>query len=663
MASNTRRRHRRERKSGVEAPRRRSRRWFLILGVSLLVLAAAGAAYWAFGRFSSRGAVNVLLITLDTTRADHLSCYGSGTSKTPELDRVARDGAMFGRCSTSAVMTLPSHCTIMTGLDPYVHGVRRNGVDHLPPAAHTLAEAFKAAGCATAAAVASVVLDPKFGLAQGFDVYHAVPRGPTDAGNLQRKGDQICDDVLGLLRERARQRFFIWAHFYDPHYPYESTRHPDVQSPEAYADEVEYMDSQIGRLLDGLRQLGLEQNTLVVLVGDHGEGLDDHLEYQHGYFLYETCERVPLLMRLPGTIPAGRRIDAVVRTADLAPTILDLAGLPPLDSVLGVSLRPLLTGQSADLQLKAYAETPQPYTILRLATIRALTAGRWKYVWTAQPQLFDLEADPGELHDVIGQHADTAAALKEQLAELLADAPPRLAGTRSGALSSDEVARLESLGYIGLTAGPEAADADGLGALEPVGADAYAQAPIIRSYEQARELIGKNRFAEAEAELQKVIAALPQAPSPLRDLAHVQRQLGKLADAAGSYERLLKLMPTDARTRVQYAAALVDSKRYADGAVQAEEAVRLAPGDPTAHTILGIAYFNQMRFDQAREQLENAVRLDPTSTQAQDALGRTYMQQERFADAAECFRTVLRLDPRNETARTRLQAAEQRLRK
>jgi arylsulfatase A-like enzyme/Flp pilus assembly protein TadD len=670
MDAKARKRRQRQRRPVPETPRGASRRWRWVIAAGIAVLgAAAGIVHWAGGFSRQRGGhtgpLNVLLITLDTTRADYLSCYGRSPAQTPQMDRFAREGVLFRHCATSAVMTLPSHCTIMTGLYPFVHGVRRNGVDHLPPAAYTLAEALKSAGYTTAAAIASIVLDPRFGLDQGFDAYHAVPRlpGTSGGGNLQRKGDQLCDDALDLLRERAHERFFVWAHFYDPHYPYDSPRHPDIQSAEAYADEVEYLDRQIGRLLEGLRQLGLEQNTLVVMVGDHGEGLEEHLEYQHGYLIYETCERVPLLMRCPGVIPAGRQIDAVVRTADVAPTILDLTGQPPLGSVAGVSLKPLLTGESADLRLSAYAESPQPYTVLRLSTIRTLTQERWKYVWSTSPQLFDLQADPGELHNVIRQHEDTANSLREQLRSLLTSAPPRLAEANSAALTSDDVSKLESLGYVGLTTGSDAGDSSGLDALEPQGGDPYAQAPVIRAYERARDMIGKDQFANAERELRGVLSVLPDAPAPGHDLAHVLRQQGKLDEAIRVYERLLQITPSDARARVQYAAVLVDSRRYELGAVQADQAVRSAPSDATARTILGIAYYNLAKFDLAREQLEAATRLDPGSSKALDALGRAYSQLGRFAEAAECFQRLLSVDPNSKSARTQLEAAQQKLRK
>ena len=316
--------------------------------------------------------MNVLLITVDTTRTDYIGCYGSKSASTPNIDRFASGAVLFETAYTCCPQTLPSHCTMMTGVYPFVHGVRRNATDRLPASAVTLAEVLQGQGYSTAAVVASFVLHGKFGIGQGFDEYrHFAPKGDqTD----ERKGDVVCDDALELLRERSSQPFFLWTHFFDPHHLYESDRFSDVDSPEAYGDEITYMDKQIGRLLAELETLGIADRTLVVIVGDHGEGLNDHDEYLHGYFVYETVLHVPFILRDPRDTQAGRRIAALVRTVDLAPTILEILGAPPLDVAQGVSLTPLLSGESDDLHLSSYGEATEGFAALGLARLRSLTA-------------------------------------------------------------------------------------------------------------------------------------------------------------------------------------------------------------------------------------------------------------------------------------------------
>jgi len=659
-------RQHRSNKAAVGAPRRGRRRVWIV-GLAAVVVVGAGVVLWrakVLGPLFTRspGRFNVLLITADTTRADYLGCYG-GKAITPNMDSLARDGTLFRRCSTGVVLTAPSHCTIMTGLYSFIHGVRRNGEDHLPEAATTLAEVFKEAGYATAAAVGAYVLDPRFGLAQGFDAYHSGLPQAGSASNeaAERKGNKVCDDALELLRERARQRFFLWVHFYDPHYPYESATHPDVGSAAAYADEIAFMDTQVGRLLDALRQLGLERNTLVVLVGDHGEGLEDHGEFQHGYFAYETCEHVPLLMRCPGAIPAGQRIASLVRTVDLAPTILELAGLRALPEISGESVMPLLTGSSTDLQLSAYCETFEPYTVLRLSRIRTLTVGKWKYISSTSPRLFDLEADPGESKNVIGEHADTAASLRDQLRELIADSPPRIPPDKAKPLTGAEVARLESLGYVGATS-PDLGDVMELDTLEPREPDPHDFAAVIHTYLEGWESLRTHLFAKAEGQLREVLTVLPDAPVPQRDLAVAYWRQGKLQEAARCYERALAAMPSDSRARGDYAMMLTDAGQWEQAIVQATEVLQAAPDDFTAHVILGAAYQKLGRLDDACRHLETATRLQPGYSGTVRALGDVYMELHRFAEAAECFRKLLALQPTSANARERLEAAERELR-
>lgn len=671
MSTRRRKRHRpgdgleRERGAGAAAGRHRPVLWWIGVG---LVLAAGGAIF--YGVATRHGLLrgtghprNVLLITVDTTRADYLRCYGHPTVPTPHMDRLAEEGALFRRCAASSVQTLPSHATIMTGLYPFVHGVRRNGTDQLPAGTVTLAETLKSAGFATAAAVASYVLDPTFGIAQGFDAYRTVPppRPGGDSVSAQRKGDAVADDALDLLRGLAGKRFFLWVHFYDPHYPYESARVPDPASPLAYEDEVAFMDVQIGRVLEGLRALKLEQETLVVLVGDHGEGLGDHDEFQHGFFIYETGLHVPLILRCPGAVPAGRQVDAVVRTLDVAPTILELLGRPALADAQGVSLTPLLSGAADDLGLAAYGEAPEPHTLFRLSRLRSLTVGDWKYIHSSAPRLYDVRSDPGELHDLIDARAELAAQMRAQLRDLIAEAPPVVAGETRVVLAGSELARLESLGYLGVVSDPNEEGLSELDLFEPTGPDPHQYAAVLGVYEHARHAIGHGRFGAAEVQLREVLTALPEAPAVLRDLAHALARQGKTDEAAQTYERAIVVVPTDTHTRLQYASMLMDAQRWEPAIAQAGQVLTQLPEEPTAHAMLGVAYAALNRLDEAAAHLEAAVRGDPRGLEALHALGQVYYRQRRLPEAAECFRKVLAIEPRWERARAALQAIEREM--
>jgi len=332
-----------------------------------------------------------------------------------------------------------------------------------------------------------------------------------------------------------------------------------------------------------------------------------------------------------------------------------------LPAAQGVSLTPLLTWKAADLQLSAYCETVEPFTLLRLARIRTLTHGSWKYIWSPSPQLFDLATDPGELSNVIGDQPDTAASLLEQLRGLIVEAPPRIPADTSPPLTSGEIRRLESLGYIAPVGDFETEDVIEADIFEPTEPDPHAHAAVIRAYELARDTLGNRLFPQAEAQLRQVLAILPNAPSPQRDLALALRSQGKLDEAARAFERFLQTAPSDARTRGEYAAMLMECQQWPQAIAQFSEVLRVAPDDFTAHAMLGAAYDKLNRLDEACTHLEAAARLQPQYAAVTQMLGQVYSKQGRFAAAAECFSKVLALEPRAEDARLGLQAAEREL--
>ena len=373
---------------------------------------------------------NVVLITLDTTRADALGVYGQSLKPTPNLDRLAGEGVYFGQCAASSPTTLPSHATIFTGKHPYAHGARSNWGYVLSEDNATLAEVLSSHGFITGAEVAAPVVSRPSRLNQGFDhfrdvsspgVKRLVSKPGVDGRSRpikQRGAADITAGGIEFLRANRARRFFLWLHYFDPHSEYRPPASFLSRLPSsAYHAEIMYADHEIGRFLQMLARLGLADQTLVVATADHGEGLDEHYEQSHSFFVYEATMRVPLIVKGPSGIPAGRRVDAVVRTADIAPTILDLLGLPPLDGVQGVSLRPLLVGASRDLGLTAYGESIEHFATFDASVLRYAREGKWKLIYKLKPELYDLEADPHELRDLAGEeeHAATLVRMFELL--------------------------------------------------------------------------------------------------------------------------------------------------------------------------------------------------------------------------------------------------------
>lgn len=409
------------------------------LSIALLLMLGTPCACVSVDRGDARAALGgVLVITLDTTRADRLTPYGYMSASMPHLERLARDGVVFDQAISVAPLTLPAHASLFTGHYPARHGVRHNASAALAETATTLAELLGGEGFRTAGFVGSVVLDRERGLAQGFHTYAGVRDGSPGSSSGQRRADEVVDDAIRWL-EAGDGRFFLWTHFYDPHRPYDPPA--AVQSvSDPYVGEIVFVDSQIGRLMEALERLGVMRDTLVVVVGDHGESLGEHGERDHGVLLYESVLRVPLIIRAPAFRPA--RTPAVVRLVDVMPTILDLAGVPS-SSLDGISLTGLMADTRVDPDLEAHAESfdmgqagyPQR---------RALRSGRYKVIDGPRQELYDLARDPFELQNLHDERQPLASAMIRRLRGVSGEA----VGAPATNVPPDLRARLAALGYL-----------------------------------------------------------------------------------------------------------------------------------------------------------------------------------------------------------------------
>jgi arylsulfatase A-like enzyme len=522
-----------------------------------MLLAALPLVLSACGDNRSDQPTNVLLISLDTTRADHLGAYGRADVETPHIDSVADAGVLFEQCTSPAPLTVPSHASLMTGTYPFVHGVRDNGNYRLPDESLTLAEVLSKNGYSTGAQVGVFVLNRSSGLAQGFDTFldtsdpraanggdEVVPLSKRESNEL--RANAVADGAVEWLRENHDRPFFLFAHFFDPHSPYDPPepyrsrydrrgRDPRVSR---YLAEIAYVDSQVGRILQELRRLDLESTTLVILTADHGEAFGEHFEIGHSYFVYDTTVKVPLIMRLPGRLPAGLRVRSQVRLIDVAPTILDLAGLPPLPHSQGVSLTPYLEGSKRDLALTAYFETLAPFLDYRYSPLRGLRSERWKYILAPREELYDLAADPGELDNVIATHAEQATQMRRHLRKLLARSSPIGRATAQGA-DAREAYRLESLGYItGSRSSPTPGELDG-----PRGADPKDRIGQMIQASTAMRAFHDRDFARAESLYRGLVATDPDNVLFVAKLADTLLVRGNLAAAIDAYRTVLRLDP------------------------------------------------------------------------------------------------------------------------
>ncbi|MDH3685054.1 MAG: sulfatase-like hydrolase/transferase, partial [Myxococcales bacterium] len=437
----------------------------------------------------------IVLVTIDTLRADHVGAYGREPSPTPTLDALAAAGTRFTAAFSPAPLTLPSHATLLTGRDPHEHGARHNGVFPLPNDVPTLTEALQARGFGTAAFVGAYVLDRSFGLARGFDTYDDQMAAPTGGASqiAERRADLVVDEALAWLKE-APDQFFLWVHLYDPHAEYRPPARYRSKFDTPYDGEIAFADAQIARLRTRVDGRWPDGKTLWTVTSDHGESLGEHGEATHAYGLYDATQQVPLILAGPG-FPAGGVVDSVVGLRDIAPTLGALAGARSLRGASGRSLMPLLAGDASEEPgAVAYLETVAPQIDWRWSPLLGIRTATHKYIRAPRPELYDVRADPGETRDLSGAEPDRVAeldAILEARVQAGRDAVP------SHALSPEARARLEALGYVARRPDVNETLIGRVGGIDPKD-----ELELVTTLQRANQLLGKQRATEALAALE-----------------------------------------------------------------------------------------------------------------------------------------------------------------
>ncbi|MGH9385370.1 MAG: sulfatase-like hydrolase/transferase [Vicinamibacterales bacterium] len=680
---------------------------YVVSGASAIV--AACAIWWVVPRVSepSTARLNVLIVTLDTTRADRLGAYGDSSHATSHFDQLARDGVVFERAIAPAPLTLPAHATIFTGVDPPFHGVRDNGGYLLAETQTTLAEVLRAAGWATGAFVGAFVVDSKWGLDQGFDEY--VDRfdltRTSDHGisiaDISRPASEVVDATLSWLGTHTDRPFFAWVHFYDAHAPYEPPepwRSEFASRP--YLGEIAYADAQLGRVIAWLRDRGLLDRTVVVVVGDHGESLGEHSEGTHGLFVYDATVRVPLVVRAPGEAPAGTRIPAVVRSQDVMPTVLALVGVDTPPAVRGRSLVPLMTQKVKDLELDAYSESLYAQNHFGWAAPRALRAGRYKVIDAPRPELYDLDRDPAERSNVFDERRALGDRLLEQLRRIDSG---RVATSSPAPVDAETRARLAALGYVSSSPSPRARaagpapdpkdkiavfnqlldaqdhpSAETLAALQRIVKD---DPQIIDAWTMlGNEYFRRESFGEAVASYQQALVLKPDSDLATINLANAYRRLGQdenamlgyrhylerdprnayvhyqlgevqadrglLSDALESFSRALDSDPSLTAARVALGAVRIRQGDLGAGEREIRAALEQQPGVRLALYNLALIAEHRSQWDQAEQLYERELDAHPDSFRAAFNLGRLYERRGDRARQISAWRRALSANPR-----------------
>jgi choline-sulfatase len=605
----------------------------LLLAASLLLASALLLA--GCGRHRQP---NLLLITLDTTRADHLGCYGFGLARTPVIDRLAAAGVRCADAITAAPITLPSHATIMTGLYPPAHGVRDNGTYALGNDAVTLAERLKGAGYRTQAIVSALVLNRRYNLAQGFDGYDDdlySEKQPKLFLIRSRPGPKTAERAVRWLadwgRERPRRPFFLWMHLFDAHQPYTAPTAERIRSPTVYDAEIAVLDRAVGAVLGELRRQGVLDDTLVVLTADHGESLGEHGEKTHALFIYDATVRVPLILRYPRRLPQGKVYSGPVRTVDVVPTVLAALGLPGGAETQGKDLLPAFRGEVPPPDLPQYSESLLSQVGFGMSPLYGVRRAGWKWIRAPRPEVYDLRGDPRELANRYPREARRGAALDRELAAILDDSRRRALAPQKTAMDGETARNLRALGYLA-----PAAERAAMAGLDPKDG-----LPLFGRLEEARHLAQRQRWADAERVLREVVAQAPKNVSALNILAVTLLRQGDLAGAREQFLRVLAIDPKEARVYVMLG-AIGMLEGDLDGAERDyRQALAITPGFVEAMSNLGMIAALRDDDAEAERWYRRAMAADPSFPLAYRRLADLHYERGDFVGALDLYRKAL----------------------
>lgn len=631
---------------------KRGRAIRVILGLVLIAAAAiVGWMAWQQNRMAKSGfgpakrkvprrAKSILIITTDTTRADHLSPYGADNVTTPNIQKLADNGILFENAESVAPITLVAHTSIMTGLLPPQHGVRNNGTHYVPKEVETLAERLKAAGYHTGAIVSAAVLEKRYGLDQGFDWYdddlsEGRERSPRVVPD--RPAEFTVNHALEWLNKLPDdgKPFFLWVHFYDPHGNYSPPPpYRDQFRERLYDGEIAYMDHEIGRLLADRHLRGDE--VITTLLADHGESLGEHGENTHAILVYESTLHVPFIMHVPGG-PKGLRIDERITQVDLVPTLLDLLGMKEDPKFLGKTLVPLIEGRGTYGPRPLYSETYLPYYTYGWAKLRALREGRWKYIDAPTPELYDLKRDPRELSNLYKSEPGEAHDLTRDLKELLASIGNPEKETEL-ALDSESMEKLRALGYIAAGNRPLPARGD-----RPDPKDVI---DIHTGLERARQLTRDRLYSQAIDILNGVMRRDPNNLAAIQDLATNLRADGQLDKAREVLQRGIELDPDYANLQMQMADLEAASGELGKALELDDLALKLDPNMPEAYLRKSQHLRQAGKPEKAREALEAGLKRSPEHPLLNVVYARTVEVVENDLPAAEArLRKAVARDP------------------
>ncbi len=626
-----------------------SRKRFRLAAAAAAVLLLAAAALVLvprrgdFGRLRGGRDHNVILITIDTLRADRIGCYGFERIETPVMDLFAARGVKFERCYGPTPLTLPSHTSLMTGTLPAHHGVRDNGGFVVPAELTTLAELYKAKGYATAAFVAAYVLDSKWGLDRGFDHYFdRFDLGRFERislGSVQRPANEVLDEALPWIEAHKDGPFFAWIHLYDPHTPYEPPPEFAARYPNnPYLGEIAFTDSQLGRLWDFLTGRGLTDDLFLVITSDHGESLGEHEESTHGFFVYEAAIHVPLIFVTPFERFHGVSTSQVSSLADVLPTLCEMSGLAVPREVQGRSLVPHFFRPLKTVRTMAYAESFYPRFHFGWSELISVQDGRWKLIIAPVPELYDLRSDPGEQRNLVYLEKKIFAGLSAEAERFIEEAGRNALEIDLSRIDEDTREKLAALGYIG-------SFTDLSRHKDRVLADPKDKIGIFNELSRARELGLSGNAEEGARVIRAIIEEDPNIASAHFSLGNIYFKLRMFPEAVEAFKHALDLKPDDSFTVINIANAYLSMGRFDEGEGFVLEYLDRGFADPQLYYLLGNMSVSRKDYDKALGYFRESLSRNPDSAASHNAMAAIYIIKEDWATAGEHIRSALALMP------------------
>jgi arylsulfatase A-like enzyme/tetratricopeptide (TPR) repeat protein len=592
---------------------------------------------------------NLVLITLDTVRADHLGCYGYAAARTPNIDALANQGVLFSQAASPAPLTQPAHSSLLTGTYPTYHGIRVNGSTALSQAQTTLAEVLAAKGYETGAFVGAFVLDKRWGLNQGFGTYDDQfdPRTYTrlDLAGVQRPADRVVDAALTWLEGEKENPFFVWMHLYDAHTPYEppepfSSQFGGAGPAGLYDGEIAFADSQVGRVVSWLRASGMHEKTVIVILSDHGESLGSHGEGTHGYYVYDYAMRVPLVIAAPFRELHAVRVESQVSMVDVFPTALALLGVDPETRVHGRSLLPAMFQSQNEPEHYAYGESMTPSIQFGWSALHSLRSSRYKLIQAPRPELYDLTADPGETTNVYERNRAVVREMSNELDRLLRETAQNAPEPEAADFDKETAERLAALGYVGgggTRRTPHATEAL---------ADPKDKLRIFSAVQQAGEWMSTDQYSAAVELLESALKEEPEMSQARLMLGTSYAELGRKPEAKAQYDLVLKDDSQSVQALIGMANILIDEGKSDDVIALCKRTLSLDERNPQAYTLLGEVFVGLGRPAESLPYFEKALEVQPKLTQNRLNLAGALVEVRHYNRAEKLLKDIIRDYPR-----------------